>query len=108
MEAVEKNITIARKQYKTIDFQVTDENLEGLGIRWVLSRAELDPPALLLKQESDMTVSGDTATVALATTETDYAGQFYYEFWVQWQPDQWVKQFKGKVTFNKSSNYTTG
>lgn len=105
MSATQKHIETAQRQYASIDFEVTGENLEGLGIRWVLAQSEHDAP-LELKTEADMVVSGDTATLNLSTSETDRAGRHYYEFWVEWQPGQWVKQFKGNHTFEISTDYT--
>lgn len=102
--AEEKNITLDRYQYASITFEVEGEDLEGLGIRWVLSVSAGRAP-LELKTEDDMSVSGAEARIDFTPSDTDRAGQYYYELWIEWEPDQWVKQFSGNFTFNQSNNY---
>jgi hypothetical protein len=61
---------------------------------------------LLLKDQDDLGVSGDSVKVSLSSEDTVMKSA-WYELWVDWGNGQWQKQFKGKLTLNQSGNYVS-
>lgn len=105
LQANRKDITTEQRSYVAVDFSEAGEVFEGLNVFFVLSQAEYHPEPLLLKDQDQLAVSGDTITVALETSQTGWTGARWYELWVEWAPGQWQKEFKGTFTLTKSANY---
>jgi len=105
LQANVQEIIIEQGAYVAIDFTESGEDFSGLNLFFVISKSESLPEPIIIKDQDALTVSVGTITAALSTADTDFSGEHWYEVWVEWKPNQWSKEFKGRFIATKSTNY---
>jgi len=107
-EAVVKDILVEQQAYVSNRFKVTGmdegESLIDKNIKFTLS-SEKGGSRMLIKDQDSMSVGDDTVSVLLTSEETDHTGKHWYELWIEFESNQWTKQFKGEYKFTKSTAY---